>query len=327
MTRPHVPAEILDLAHQRRAAREAQDWTQADGLRASIEAGGWTVIDRGVDFDLRPLRPPDVIEGDLVRYGSSAAVPSRLGETASAPATVILVATDRIDDAARLARTVQAEAMDGTQVIVVADGSDADHEPTLATLVADEVEVVRTAQPLGSAGALNAGVRRARGAIVIILGLDVEVTGDIVLPLEAPFRDPGVGVAGGWGVVGADAGHLDVAPTGDVDAVDGSCLAFRRMDFAERGPLDERFRTDRHLDTWWSLVLRDEGKGAPPRRATTVDLPATRPAAGGAPSPRVPDRAAKRDFYRLLDRFGGRTDLLSGGASVPGTTSGARQPG
>lgn len=319
MTRPHVPAAILDLAHRRRAAREAHDWAEADALRAAMEADGWTVIDHGVDFDLRPLRPPDVVEGDVVRYGSSASVPSRLDETASAPATIVLVATDRVDEAAWAARTLDAESTEETQVVVVAESPSPTEHETLTALEADGIEVVRTAQRLGPAAARNAGVRRARGAIVVFLGLDMEVSGDIVLPLEAPFRDPSVGIAGAWGVVGADVRALVVAPPGDVDAVDLSCLAFRRMDFVERGPLDEHLRTDRHLGTWWSLVLRDQGEGAEPRRATTVDLPVTRRPEDPAADPGVEpqDRAANRDFYRVLDRFGGRTDLLSGAGASP----------
>ena len=54
-------------------------------------------------------------------------------------------------------------------------------------------------------------------------------------------------------------------------------MAFRRADFAERGPLDERFRFYRNLDIWWSLVLRDQGDDDPPRRAVTLgDLPLRR---------------------------------------------------
>src|ERR1700716_4106245 len=80
VTRPHVPAEILDLAHRRRTAREARDFKLAVELRSAIEAGGWTVIDHGVDFDLRPLRSADVLEDGVVRFGSSGSVPSRLDE-------------------------------------------------------------------------------------------------------------------------------------------------------------------------------------------------------------------------------------------------------
>ena len=91
-------------------------------------------------------------------------------------------------------------------------------------------------------------------------------------------------------------------------------MAFRRDDAASRGPLDERFRFYRNLDIWWSLVLRDEGEGTAPRRAVVVPLPATRHEHRGWTSlePAERDRLSKRNFYRIIDRFGSRTDLAGG---------------
>lgn len=322
MTRPHVPAEILDLAHRRRSAREARDFTLADELRGAIEAGGWTVIDRGVDFDLRPLRPPDVTEDGVVRYGSSGSVPSRLDETATVPASVIVVATDWPEDVTRAVRSLRADEADGAQIVVVADGATSQQEPWLSVLAAEGVEVVRTAQRLGQAAAINAGVRRSIGAMVILLDSSVEATGDIVAPLAAPLRDPGVGVTGGWGIVSDDLRHFEAAPTGDADAIEAYCLAFRRVDYIERGPLDERFVFYRNLDIWWSLVLRDAGEGKPPRRATSVDLPAIRHDHRGWTSLPVEerDRLSKRNFYRIIDRFGSRRDLLISASAASGSS-------
>jgi hypothetical protein len=128
-----------------------------------------------------------------------------------------------------------------------------------------------------------------------------------------------VGVAGGEGLdlVAGDLRRFTVASAGDVTVIDGTALAFRRQDAATRGPLDERFQSDRHLDTWWSLVLRDEGEGSTPRRAVAIDLPLTRPSAGAGSTPDRsgaerdgPDRAFRRDFYRIVERFGSRRDLF-----------------
>ena len=93
-------------------------------------------------------------------------------------------------------------------------------------------------------------------------------------------------------------------------------MAFRRVDAAARGPLDERFRFYRNLDIWWSLVLRDEGEGEPPRRAVRLDgLPIERHDHRGYTSLPVEerDRQSKRNFYRIIDRFGSRRDLLTRG--------------
>jgi hypothetical protein len=92
----------------------------------------------------------------------------------------------------------------------------------------------------------------------------------------------------------------------------GYALAFRRDDFRDRGPLDERFRFYRNLDIWWSLVLRDEGEEQAPRRAVAVALPLERHEHRGWID--TPDeertRLSRRNFYRIIDRFGWRRDLL-----------------
>ena len=82
-----APDEVRAWAQARSDARVAQDWPEADRLRAAIEGAGWRVIDRGSRFSLEPAHAPDLLEGDRIRYGSSRAVPSRLDEPASAPVT------------------------------------------------------------------------------------------------------------------------------------------------------------------------------------------------------------------------------------------------
>jgi cysteinyl-tRNA synthetase len=148
---------------------------------------------------------------------------------------------------------------------------------------------------------------------VILIDTSIEPTGDVVTPLVAALDDPTVAVAGGWGIVSNDLRKFEDAPVGDVDAIEGYLQAFRRADAAERGPLDERFRFYRNLDIWWSLVLRDEGEDATPRRGVRLaELPAVRhDHRGYASLPEAErDRQSKRNFYRIIDRFGGRRDLL-----------------
>src|SRR3972149_4056675 len=65
--------------------------------------------------------PPAPAAGARARYGASAAVPPRLSEPPSAPATVVLLATDWPADLARALNGVRAHAPAGTQVVVVAD--------------------------------------------------------------------------------------------------------------------------------------------------------------------------------------------------------------
>jgi len=318
--------EIRELAHARAAARQARDWPEADRLRAEIEAAGWRVVDQGTHFELVPAHPADVVDGELVRYGRSEAVPSNLAAPATSFATIVLLATDWPDDLARALVGLREHAPDGTQVVVVADAPSLEQEAALrdpAGVIVSPIgalapEVVWTSERLGHAAATNAGLRRALASVIILLDTSLEPLGDVVTPLVRALDDPSVGVVGGWGLVSADLRGFEEGLAGDVDAVEGYCQAFRRDDVAARGPLDERFRFYRNLDIWWSLVLRDQGDGDPPRRAVCLaDLPFERHEHRGYASlpPAERDRLTRRNFYRVMDRFGSRLDLLVGSAA------------
>jgi hypothetical protein len=230
-------------------------------------------------------------------------------------ATVVLIATDWPADTERALGGFHATAPAGASIVVVADGPSPEQAEALESL--DGAELVWTSERLGHAAAINAGVRRATAPVVVLMDTSVEPTGDVVTPLARALDDPAVAVAGGWGIVSGDLRTFEEAPPGDVDAVEGYLLAFRRDDYASRGPLDERFRFYRNLDIWWSLVLRDEGEGVEPRRAVVLrDLPAVRHEHRGWAT--LPEeertRQSKRNFYRIIDRFGSRRDLLVQGA-------------
>ena len=298
MSRRRIPDDVLSAAHARAEARAAGDWTEADRLRAEIEAAGWKIADRGTDFSLTPAAPPDVAEGERIRYGSSASVPSRLEEAATGLATVVLIATDWPEDVARALAGLRTTAPDGTSVVVVADGPSAEQAAALEELEATDadaptalpIEIVWTSERLGHAAATNIGVRRAGAPVVVLLDTSVEPTGDVVTPLVRALDDPTVAVVGGWGIVSADLRKFEDAPAGDVDAIEGYLMAFRRDDFAERGPLDERFRFYRNLDIWWSLVLRDEGE-----ERAAASRGQSRWAAGRAPrAPRLHEPSRRR---------------------------------
>ncbi len=321
MNRPHVPDDVLSAAHARARAREARDWPEADRLRAEIEAAGWKIADRGTDFALSPANPPDIEESGRVRYGSSASVPARLDDAPVGVASVVTIATAFPDDLERALGPLRNHAPDGTQVVIVANDPSPEQARALEALDALDpggpgvaTDVVWTSARLGHAAALNAGVRRAAAAVVILLDTSIEPTGDVVTPLVEALADPSVAVAGAFGIVSEDLRKFRDAPAGDVDAIEGYLLAFRRADFAERGPLDEHFRFYRNLDIWWSLVLRDGGEGVTPRRALALDgLPVVRHGHRGylEVDEAERDRLSKRNFYRIIDRFGSRTDLLA----------------
>ncbi len=228
--------------------------------------------------------------------------------------TVVLVTTDaNVDLVERsVAGLMQHHGPDLEIVVVVEDPA-----PELwASLVSltPRVELVGTSTRLGAAALLNCGLRRASGAVVAFMEPALVVTGDVVTPILAALEDPGVAVVGRSGARTEDFRAFDpVGPESDPTVIDGALLAFRREDGRALGPLDEEFGDAYLLDAWWSLVLRDGGDDQPARRARAIpDLPLLHDdgglAAGGAVADR---RARKRNQYRLLDRFRGRSDLAA----------------
>ncbi len=326
MPRDDAPNEIIALADARADARRARDWARADELLATIGAAGWKVVDSGTMYDLVRAAAPDVADAGVVRYGSSASVPSRLEASPVGVASVVLVATDWPDDLARAHRALVEHSPDGTQLVVVANAPSGPQAAALEGLDATNpgapgvmTEIVWASSRLGWAAALNAGIRRAAAPVVVLLDTSVEPAGDLVGALLAALADDTVAVVGPFGLVSEDLRRFDAAPDGvaDVDAIEGYALAFRRADYVARGPLDEHFVFYRNLDIWWSLVLRDQAKDAdedaPPRRAVRVPAVAVtrHPHRGWASLPGDErDRLSKKNFYRVLKRFATRRDLL-----------------
>ena len=287
-------------------------------MRDEIEAAGWRVVDSASRYRLERARPPDVEVGGEIRYGRSDAVPSRLGDPATGLATVVVVASpDDVANRRSLAGLVDG-APDGVDLVVVADGLADGAIEGLATRSLPS-EIVRTSARLGQGAALNIGIRRSRAPVVVVLDPSITPTGDVITPLVEALADPTVAIAGPLGLASSDLQRFDevIAARTPVHAaaIQGYLMAFRRADAAERGPIDEAFRFYRNLDIWWSLVLRDEGEGSPPRRALAVPgLPLERdePAAWRDTAPAERDRLSKRNFYRVLDRFRTRLDLAFG---------------
>ncbi len=309
------PPDVVARAEERAAARARRDWSRADALKAEIEAAGWKIADIGRRFALEPSSPPDVVVDGVTRYGSARNVPSAVGAPPSAVATIVLVAEDDPAGLDAVLAGLRAHAPSGTHVVVVANDPGPAQETRLPTSAegALAIEVLRTSTRLGAAAARNVGLRRARGAVVVLADLSLAPVGDAVTPLVRALEDPRVAVAGATGSAVPELPRLVASDTEEPDVIDGGWLAFRRGDCARPGPLDERFATEAFLSAWWSLTLRAGDGEAPPRRAVRVEVPvARRPERDRAVTPDPGrERLARRDGYRLLDAFRDRRDLLA----------------
>jgi cysteinyl-tRNA synthetase len=165
---------------------------------------------------------------------------------------------------------------------------------------------------LGFAAAVNAGIEAAAGDLVILFDPGVELKGDAVTPLIEALRDPEVAVAGPFGVSGKGTiKEFEESAGPDVDAIEGYCMAFRRADALALEGFDPKFRFYRIADIEFSFRLRAKTRG---RAVVVAGLPIEKHEhrLWEATEPAERERLSRRNFYRFLDRWGGREDLLVG---------------
>jgi GT2 family glycosyltransferase len=300
-----LPQDVKALLDRRAAARAERDWPAADALRDELRALGWEPIDSPRGSTAQPLLPPG---GGTTAYSDDTDLASVLDEPPAVAASLVTLVEDHPADTDRLLVALQhhPQAVDHELVLVlnapgVELGGELGRDP-------DRVTQLRVRERLGWADAVNLGLRRSRGALIVLLDTSIEPTGDFLTALQAAFDDPKVGLAGPWGVVSGDAREFTDAPPGKVDAIEGYCLAIRRAALRQVGGFDHRFRFYRNADLDLSFAIRAHGWSA----VATGPLPLERHEHRGwtAHEPAERDRLSRRNFYRFLKHWGDRRDLL-----------------
>jgi hypothetical protein len=291
-----VPDGVLGLAERRARLRAESAYQEADRLRDRIRELGFDVLDRADGFDVVPVATPPA------RRLRAAAVRGVLDLPPTADFSVHWLAERWPEDVLRgVASFRKFEGNRAVHHVVV------ETEVTSPTEWPPGLEVVRLAGDPGFAEARNAQLRRSLGRIVIVADGSVEATGDVYEPLRAALSKRGVGVAGPLGIVSEDLSEFHDAAGPEVDAVGSFLMAFRRELLEQGLTFDRRFRFYRNADIDLSFQIKAMGL-----RAVRVDVPVRRHEhrVWSATPEHERDRLSKRNFYRFLDRFRGRTDLL-----------------
>jgi Glycosyl transferase family 2 len=262
-----------------------------------------------------PLEPPD----DVARWAAERAAARTARDFVRADELRRLIAgagwevVDR-PEGFELHRATPATAPPVISVVAELDAWPDDAARFLASLQRhrpEGVEVVAADAGAGFAAARNAAFRRAAGTVVVVVDTSLELTGDLFGPLLAALDDPGVAVAGPFGLRSADLRDYQERTEGEVAAVQGYCLAARRSDVAAAGGFRESFAFYRNADIELSLRLRTLGGDV--RRAVAVGADRCRRhphRAWEATAPDDRDRLSRRNMRRILDRFGDRKDLV-----------------
>jgi GT2 family glycosyltransferase len=275
--------------------RRERDFAAADAIRERLRAGGWEVLDSPEGSELQTLK------------AQVAAGTKRVARAV----TLLTVVHGWRPDVERWLLSVFTHTKADFEAVLIDNSGDARIAGWLESRAAERLRLITLDPPVGFGTAVNAGIDAAAGEVVVLFDPGVELTGDAITPLLEVLADPTVVVAGPFGLRGKGTlKEFEEDPGPEVDAIEGYCMAFRRSDAEAVHGFDPRFRFYRIADIEFSFRLRDRGG----RAVAVAGLPVTKHEhrlwEWTAHDER--DRLSKRNFYRFLDRWGKRADLLVG---------------
>jgi cysteinyl-tRNA synthetase len=290
-------ARIRELLRLREEARAKKDFARADEIRDEMAAAG---------YELRDTPQGAVVEKSA-RYETIA--PARISSTLENAAEVEfsfhLLYEGFPADVERFLRGLQVGCdLSSTEIVIVDNGSpDAERVEEWA---GDPVRVIHLDREVGWAAARNAGLKCARGEIVVLADLSIEPTGDILTPLRDALSDPQVGLAGPFGLVSESMREWEPSAGPEVDALEGYLIATKRGLLAN-GLLSEKFKWYRNADIDLSFQIRSHGF-----KAIVVALPVEKHVHRGweALDEAEREKRSKRNHYVFFDRWKARHDLL-----------------
>ena len=311
-TRPHrhgiIPDDILALSHERDMLRRKGQYARADHLKRQIEEAGYAIKDNPGGAHLVILPGVDI---DGTEYRTARHIPSLLNEPDSCLFSVNILARNSLEQTQRCIESIlRSPGADDKEIILVDNASDDGLSIWADTLRYSErrLHVLRLTRLTGEAEARNIGLKQSCGHYILLIDTALELAGDVFTPLQKTLENSKVGVTGWRGLRTDDLRHFEESSTPEVDVIDARCMAFRRSLLKKAGLFDERYRFPSYMDVDFNFAVRDSGASV----VITPNLPVTY-------LPTVQDvrlsdaertRLTKRNFYRFLEKWGDRDDLL-----------------
>jgi hypothetical protein len=291
-----APDSIHELAIARQAARAEKNFALSDQLRDEIAAQGFEVVDVAGGYELRPKKRFPVYEStrDIRPINSG-----------KFEITAAIIVESFHEDAITCIRSIKSSSQCAIAVLVIGEPGDLVNELDART------SLVQVNENFGWGENANALLRNITSDYVIILDPSTTFTGDAVTPVleELKKRDfVAVGWRGGLVNLEDDWRSTDDKGPGEVDVLFSYFIAMHREDaLASRG-FSNRAVFYRNADIEFSLNLRHSNG-----RLLQMDLPLEQGRHHGYhdSDPEYRDAQSKKNYDRILERFRGKTAILS----------------
>ncbi len=305
---PGIPADILALSHERDELRKRGKYDRADALKRQIEDAGYGIKDnpRGAHLIVLPS-----VEVDGVVYRTTRQVPSLLDEPDRCEFSVNIIANTNYEEARRCLESVlRYIGTHEVEILVLNNRSLDDLETWFKDLQSGDsrLHLLNSSRSLGEAEAHNVALKQSQGKYIMLLDTSIELTGDVFAPIEETLTNVNVGITGYRGLSTDDLHHFKESSEAEVEAIDELCMAFQRSLLKKSGMFDESYRYVYYMAIDFSFAIRNSGVQA----VITPNLPIiSHPQLQDTTLPDAEKtRLTKRNFYRFLDKWGDREDLL-----------------
>ena len=291
-----APDSVHELARARQAARAEKNFALSDQLRDEIAAQGFEVVDVAGGYELRPKKRFPVYEStrDIRPINSG-----------KYEITAAIIVEGFHEDAITCIKLIKAHSQCAIAVLVIGEPGDLVNELDART------SLVQVNENFGWGENANALLRNITSDYVIVLDPSTTFTGDAVTPVleELKKRDfVAVGWRGGLVNLEDDWRSTDDKGPGEVDVLFSYFIAMHREDALAARGFSNRAVFYRNADIEFSLNLRHSNG-----RLLQMDLPLEQGRHHGYhdSDPEYRDAQSKKNYDRILERFRGKTAILS----------------
>ena len=291
-----APESVHELARARQEARAAKDFAKSDELRNEIAAQGFEVVDVAGGYELRPKKR-------FATYESTRDI--RPINSGKYEITVAMIIDGFHEDAIETIKTIKQHSDCAITLLVLGD----------AGAVADQLDartsLVVVTEDFGWGENANALLRNITSEFVIVMDPSTRFTGDAVTPVLAELKKReyvAVGWRGGLVNLEDDWRSVDDKGPGEVDVLFSYFIGMHREDAIAARGFNNRALFYRNADIEFSLGLRHANG-----RLLQMELPLEQDRHHGYhdSDPEYRDAQSKKNYDRILERFRGKTAILS----------------
>ena len=291
-----APDSVHELAKARQAARAEKNFALSDQLRDEIAAQGFEVVDVAGGYELRPKKR-------FPTYESTRDI--RPINSGKYEITVAIIIDGFHDDAVKTVTTIKEFSQCAIALLVLGDPG------ILVNELDARTSLVQLTEDFGWGESANALLRNVTSEFIVIMDPSTRFTGDAITPVLAELKKREF-VAVGWrgGLINLEDEwrSVDDKGAGEVDVLFSYFIAMHREDALAARGFSNRALYYRNADIEFSLNLRHSNG-----RLLQMDLPLEQDRHHGYhdTDPEYRDAQSKKNYDRILERFRGKTAILS----------------